>query len=69
MYPQGQSNQGTHLSVFLDSSPERPANLEGLQKCEFTFTLKAAWDAADGSGSGDVVKGATPRASTLPARH
>jgi hypothetical protein len=62
VYPQGQSNQGTHLSVFLDSSPERAGNLEGLQKCEFTLTLQSAWDAADGSGSGDLVKGASPRA-------
>lgn len=61
LYPQGQSNQGTHLSVFLDSSPERASNLAELQKCEFSLTLRAAWDPPDGSGTGDVVKGASTR--------
>jgi hypothetical protein len=54
LYPRGNTDRGTHLSLFLDSFPETGGGLRPGESCEFTLVLHSD------SGAG-VCKGARAR--------
>ena len=39
-YPRGNTDRNTHLSIYLDCSPEEEAKVSALEEWQISFTLK-----------------------------